>query len=123
MKLTFCDARKCHELTSLSHSPVLPVNNKKYNKSFLSIVKFVYPFSPEKARMQRLQLASRNVFIFGILSVDEIRTMPFRPTPVPLDTARRCNGDKIESASSRFHDDCKGQVRSDRQNDYDRHGG
>lgn len=54
--------------------------------------------------------------------MDEIRTMPFgfQTDTCTVQYVPQCNGDKIESAPSRFHD-CKGQVRGDRQNDYDRH--
>lgn len=124
MKLTFCDAHKCQELTSLSHSSLLPVNKKYRNEPFLSQLLYVpilFFFSFPQERNAIAAGSKKRIYIWDIIAAeDEIRTMPYSqlPTPVRLDTATQCNGDKIGSAPSRFHD-CKGQAR-DRQNDYDR---
>lgn len=48
----------------------------------------------------------------------------FKRSPVPLDTCRNVMAIRSKvhlHDSTRFPRDCKGQIRGDRQNDYDRH--
>lgn len=116
IELTFCDVRKCRELSSLSHlSFVGRQKQRKANRGRgrkVSRRRYRLPdvFSREKKRSQLLHWSGGknflNVFMFGILSVNEIRTIPFnQQTPVhAVRCAAQCKCDKIESTSSRFYD-------------------
>jgi len=101
MKLTFCDARKCQELTSSSRYLLLLVNKKYHNKSFLSVVKRL--FFEKEAIAAGIE---KRIYISDTDGRDTNNV--FQPT----DTCTRRNIMVIESAPSRFRD-CKGQVRGD----------